>query len=103
MPLWYVNYVNRVLIGNLNINFIRNKVGRMKDTILKYIGIFILTETKFDETFLISQFLIDGFSKPCRFDRRRLNMEEDLWCIVDTIPSKILEKGLFQPTSRDCP
>ena len=61
--------VNRVLIGNLNINSIRNKFDQLKDTVLKYIGIFILTETKLDETFLTSQFLMDGFSY--RFDRNK--------------------------------
>ena len=63
-----------VLIGNLNINSIRNKFDQLKDTVLKYIDILILTGTKLDETFLISQSLMDGFSN---------------W---DTIPSKILEK-----------
>ena len=44
--------VNRVLIGNLNMNSIRNKFDQLKDTVLKYIDILILTETKLDETFL---------------------------------------------------
>ena len=48
--------VNRVLIGNLNINSISNKFDQLKDTVLKYIGILILTETKLDANFLISQF-----------------------------------------------
>ena len=38
---------------------------------MKYIEILILTETKLDETFLTSQFLMDGFSKPYRFDRNK--------------------------------
>ena len=37
--------VNRVLIGNLNINCIRNKFDQLKGTMLKYIDILILTET----------------------------------------------------------
>ena len=40
--------VNRVLIGNLNINSIRNKFDQLKDTVLKYTDILILTETKLD-------------------------------------------------------
>ena len=63
--------VNRVLISNLNINSIRNKFDQLKDTVLKYTDILILTETKLDETFLISQFLMDAFSKPYRFDRNK--------------------------------
>ena len=44
--------VNRGLIGNLNINSIRKKFDQLKDIVLKYIDILILTETKLDETFL---------------------------------------------------
>ena len=33
-------------------NSIRNKFDQLKDTVLKYIDILILTETKLDETFL---------------------------------------------------
>ena len=73
--------VNRVLTGNLNINSIRKKFDQLKDIVLKYIDILILTETKLDETFLISQFLMDGFSKPYIFDKM---MEEKLWFIFGT-------------------
>ena len=83
--------VNRVLIGNLNINSIRNKFDQLKDTVLKYIDILILTETKLDETFLTSQFLMDGFSKPYRFDRNKYGGGVMIY-IRYTIPSKILEK-----------
>ena len=68
--LWLRN-VNGVLTRNLNINSIRHKVDQLKDTVSKYINVFILTETKFDETFLISQFLMDGLSKSSRFDSNK--------------------------------
>ena len=68
--LWLRN-VNGVLTRNLNINSIRHKVDQLKDTVLKYINVFILTETKFDETFLISQFLMDDLSKSSRFDSNK--------------------------------
>ena len=41
--------VNRVLIGNLSINSIRNKFIQLKNTVLKYIDILISTETKLDQ------------------------------------------------------
>ena len=53
---------------------------------LKYVDIHIVTETKLDETFLESLFLMDGFSKPYRLDRN---------FIRDTISSKILGKHIF--------
>ena len=83
--------VNRVLIGNLNINSIRNKFDQLKDSVWKYIDIYIFTEAKLDETFLISQFLMDGFSKPYRFDRNKHGGGVMVY-IRDTISSNILEK-----------
>ena len=40
-----------MIIGNLNINSIRNKFEQLKETVPKYIGILVVTETKLDETF----------------------------------------------------
>ena len=60
--------MNKVIIGNLNINAIRNKFEQLKETVLE---ILVVTETKLDETFLESLFLMDGFSKPYRLDRNK--------------------------------
>ena len=72
----------------------------MKDIVLKYIDILILTVTKLDETFLISEFLMDGFCKPYRFDRNE-NGGEVMVYIRDTTPSKILEKHIC-PNDIEC-
>ena len=58
-----------MIIGDLNINSIRKKFEQLKETVLKYVDILAITETKLDETFLESLFLMDGFSKPYRLDR----------------------------------
>ena len=42
----------------------RNKFYQLKDIVLKYIDILILTETQLGETVMISQFLVDDFSNP---------------------------------------
>ena len=48
---------NKVITGNLNINStIRTTFEQLKETVLKYIGILVVTETKHDETFLESVF-----------------------------------------------
>ena len=47
--------MNRVLIGNLN-NLVKSKLNQFKGTMLKYMDIFIISETIFDEVFFISQF-----------------------------------------------
>ena len=83
--------VNRVLIGNLNINSIKNKSDHLKGTALKCIDILNLTETKLDETFPISQFVMDGFSKPYRFDSNKYGGGVMVY-IRETILRKILEK-----------
>ena len=63
--------------------------------------ILVLTEIKFDETFLISQFLTGDFSKPCRFDRNKHRGGVMVY-IRDTIPSKILEKKNSCPNNTEC-
>ena len=89
-----IGNANKVIIGNLNINSIRNKFEQLKETVLKYIDILVVTETKLDETFLESLFLMDGFSKPYRLDRNK-NGGGVMIFIRDTISSKILEKHIF--------
>ena len=73
--------VCRVLIDNLNNNPIRNKFDQLKDIVPKYINILILTETKLDETFQISQCLMDYLSHT---DLIEINMEVKLWFIFGT-------------------
>ena len=51
-----------MIIGNLNIHSIRNKFEQLKEAVPKYIDILVVTETKLDETFLESPFLMDSFS-----------------------------------------
>ena len=38
---------------------------------LQYVDVLVITETKLDDTFLTSQFLVTGFSVPYRLDRNR--------------------------------
>ena len=85
--------VDRALIANLNTNSIRNAFCQLKDTVLKYIKILILTETKLNETFLISQFLIDGFFKSCSFDRNKHSGGVMVY-IWDTTPGTSFQKNI---------
>ena len=90
-----IGNANKVITGNLNISSIRNKFEQSKETALKYIDTYVVTETKLDETFLDSLLLMDGFSKPYRFDWTK-NGGGIMTFIRDTISSKILEKHIFQ-------
>ena len=77
----------KVVIGNLNINSLPNKFNQLKETVLKYVDVLVLTETKLDHSFPKVQFLVDGFSEPYRYDRKIY--------IRDNIPSKLLKKHKF--------
>ena len=58
-----------LIIAYLNINSIRNKIDFLRPMISESIDILIIAETKIDNTFPTSQFLIEGFMKPYRYDR----------------------------------
>ena len=70
------------------------KFDQSKCLTSNHADIFVLTETKLDETFTTSSFLIDGFSLPFQLDQSQkgggifINVRSD-------IPSKVLTKHSF--------
>ena len=46
-----LNHPKNVIIGHLNINSIRNKISGFKDLVLTETDIFLLSETKIDDSF----------------------------------------------------
>ena len=65
------NLPQQIIIGHLNINSIRNKFDIMKPMLLDDTDIFMVTETKLDDSFPVSQFNVEGFSTPFRLDRNK--------------------------------
>ena len=61
--------VNRIIIGQLNINSLRNKYGPLHALIRGNVDILVITETKLDESFPNSQFALEGYQTPLRLDR----------------------------------
>ena len=61
--------LNRVLIGYLNINSLRNKFEILVSSIAVNLDILMISETKLDESFPVSQFFRSGFENPIRLDR----------------------------------
>ena len=51
---------NGLLIAYLNINSIRNKIEFLRPMISETIDILVIAETKIDDTFPTSQFMIEG-------------------------------------------
>ena len=61
-----IHNVNRIFVGQININSLRNKFEFLNEFVKGYIDILLITETKIDDSFPISQFYIEGFSTPFR-------------------------------------
>ena len=80
--------VNELILGHLNINSIPNKFEVLKFMIDNNIDIFLISETKLDDSFPSAQFLIKGFSALYRFDRNSKGVGL-LFYIREDIPSKI--------------
>ena len=59
--------VNKVIIGNININPLPAKFDQVKEVILKNVDSLVITETKLDDTSPLGQ----GFTMPYRLDRNR--------------------------------
>ena len=78
--------VNRLVIGQLNINSIRGKFDLLKEVVKDYLDILIITETKLDGSFPHSQFSMDGYSTQYRQDLSIVSggviifVREDLAC-----------------------
>ena len=82
--------MNKIIIGNLNINSIPEKFDQLKVLISKNLDILVITETKLDSTFPVTQFLIEGY-KSYRLDRNR-HGGGILVYVREDIPSKELSK-----------
>ena len=86
--------VNKVIIGNININSLPNKFEQLKELAIKHIDVLVITETKLDDSFPTSQFLMKGFAEPFRLDRNR-NGGGVMIYIRNDIPSRLLSKHVF--------
>ena len=83
--------VNRLIVALLNINSLRNKLDVLVGIVSGKLDIFVLTETKLNETFPKNQFLIDGFIPPFRLDRNGYGGGVMIY-VREGIPCKILDK-----------
>ena len=85
-----VSNINRLIIGHLNINSLRNKIEAPKSVINGNIDILVITETKIDQSFPICQFFIEGYSPPFRLDRD-VNGGGVIIYVKEDIPVKLLK------------
>ena len=61
--------IDKIIIGHININSIRNKIDLLFDEIRGKMDILLISETKLDNTFPPGQFFRSGYSEPHRLDR----------------------------------
>ena len=87
------NNINRLVFGHLNISSLRTKFDLLCEKIVGSIDVFMISESKLDDSFPHGQFLIDGFHTPFRFDRNK-NGGGMLLYVREDIPTKILSHEL---------
>ena len=63
--------MNRLVTGHLNINSLRTKFDSLTLLVKNSLDVFMISETKLDETFPEGQFLMNGFAPPYRMDRNK--------------------------------
>ena len=64
-----IRNLNKIVVGHLNINSIRNKFDFLAHQVKGNIDILMISEAKLDESFPPNQFFLDGYSVPLRLDR----------------------------------
>ena len=81
---------DKLILGHVNINSIRNKFDSLIYMLDKNIDTFLISETKLDDSFPSAQFKIEGFITPYRYDRNDKGGGFLLY-IREDIPSRLLK------------
>ena len=81
-----VKNVNRIIIGNVNVNSVSGKINHLELFVQGKIDILII---KLDSTFLTSQFMMNDYWEPYWFERNK-NEFGILIYIPEDIPRKVL-------------
>ena len=66
-----IENINNVIVSLLNVNSFSSKFDDIKFLIKENVDVAIFVETKIDDSYPNSQFMIDGFAEPFRFDRNK--------------------------------
>ena len=95
-PLEDLKRNSGILFSYLNINSLRNKTNSVNETILKYVDILCIAETKLDSSFPEGQFGVLGFKKPIRLDFNK-NSGGLLLYARNHLPIRQLKCNMLQP------
>ena len=78
--------IDRIILGHLNINFVEKKIETLVPLVKDKLDIFLISETKIDESFPPAQFTITGYHNPFRKDRDKMGgglllyVRDDITC-----------------------
>ena len=98
MKAFRVRNINRIIIVDINVNSIRNKIYLLSEGVRGNIDILMVLETKMDDTFLTSKFIISGFSTSFTFDRTD-KVRGILEYIAEKVTFKLLKTlGIYDHT-----
>ena len=86
--------INRVSIGQININSLRNKFEYPNSMVNGFLDILLVTEFKIDDFFPTAQFHIQRYSTPFRLDRNSHGGGILLYDLED-IPAKLINNINF--------
>ena len=81
--------VNKLTFGHQNINSIGNKFDQLTEMVKGFVDIFLISESKLDDSFPEGQFIIDGYHALFRFDLHG-NGGGLLLYVREDIPAKVL-------------
>ena len=84
-----ISNIKKLIFGNLTINSLRNKFDLLCEQVKGSIDIFTISETKLGDSFPHSQFLIECFYSPFRFDCNKTG-DGILLYFQEDIPAKVL-------------
>ena len=86
-----IENINNVIVSLLNVNSFSSKFDDIKFLIKENVDVAIFVETKIDDSYPNSQFMIDGFTEPFRFDRNRFGGGVIIY-VREDIPCRLLRK-----------
>ena len=90
-----VNNPLKVIVEQPNISSIRNKFDTLCNISKHKMDIFLVSETKIDNTFPLTQLCEEGYSTPCRHDRTGKRGVLFLY-VKDNIPSKQIKWTIIE-------
>ena len=89
-----LNNPKKITMGQLNINSIPNKFNGIMDLVANKLDVFLISETKIDDSFPDAQFFYKNFGIPHRRDRK-FGAGGLLMFINENIPSRKLDEHIL--------